>query len=66
MKINAGTLIKDQRYGICTVISSRRTGHQYDRHNAYEVITPEGMIIDIDDYDLHTGKAEIIEEEKND
>ena len=50
--IENGSLLNSKRYGVCTVVNHKRTGHQYDRHWEYEVMTPAGSIVSIDEYDL--------------
>ncbi len=47
-----GSLLESKRHGVCTVVGHNRTGHQYDRHWEYEVLTPQGSIVAIDEYDL--------------
>ena len=45
MSLPIGALVKDEQHGVCTVVSYRRTGHQYDRYYEYDLLTPAGNII---------------------
>ena len=51
-----GALLVDEEGVDYLVLSCFRTGHQYDRHWGYSVLT-EGRIINIDDYDLDRKKV---------
>ena len=66
MPLKSGTLLKDVDHGICTIISSRRTGHQYERYYEYEILTEMGTLISIDEYAFFGDKIKIIKEIKND
>ena len=66
MFIPEGTLVSDIDHGVCTVLSSRRTGHQYERYYEYELLTPTGTIIRTDEYEFLSKKIEIIQEKEND
>lgn len=62
--IKEGTLVVDKDHGVCTVLSSRRTGHQYERYHEYELLTPQGMIISTDEYEFLNGNIKKVENEK--
>ena len=62
--IAAGTLVLDKTHGVCTVLSSRRTGHQYERYHEYEMMTPDGTIIRADEYEFLSGNIKEIKEDK--
>jgi len=66
MPIMPGTLVKDIDHGVCTVLTYRRTGHQYERYYEYELLTPRGTIIITDEYEFLSDKINIIQENEND
>ena len=66
MTIKLGTLLQTQDHGICTVLSSNKTGHQYERYYEYEILTSVGSIITIDEYQFRDDKIKIIKEIEND
>ena len=45
MILPIGILVKDKQHGVCTIVSYRKTGHQYDRYYEYDLLTPEGNIV---------------------
>ena len=61
--IQAGTLVIDKDHGVCTVLSSRRTGHQYERYHEYELLTPENVIRTTDEYEFLSGNIQKVKEE---
>ncbi len=62
----SGTLLQDADHGICTVISARRTGHQYERYYEYEILTEMGTIIKVDEYSFCGSQVKVIKEIEND
>ena len=66
MPLKLGTLLQDLDHGICTIISASRTGHQYDRHYEYEVLTEVGTIIKVDEYAFLDDNIKVIKEIEND
>ena len=62
MALDIGTLLKDRDLGVCTVISARRTGHQYERYFEYELLTPQGTIVTTDEYEITAKKMEALKE----
>ncbi len=66
MTLKLGTLLQTQKYGVCTVLSSNKTGHQYERYYEYEILTPVGSIITVDEYQFRGDKIKIIKEIEND
>ena len=50
MVLSLGTLVSSDEHGICTIVSYRRVGHQYDRYFEYDLLTPGGKIITLDEY----------------
>ena len=39
MVLSLGTLVSSDEHGICTIVSYRRVGHQYDRYFEYDLLT---------------------------
>lgn len=66
MPIKPGTLVQDIDHGVCTVLSYRKTGHQYERYYEYDVLTPIGKIITTDEYEFLSDKIKVIQEIEND
>jgi len=65
-EVKEGTLLNVKARGVCTVVSRYRAGHQYERFYRYDILTPSGSIIQIDEYDFSRGIVKrIIEEDKN-
>ena len=66
MPIQTGTLVRDIDHGVFTIVSYRRTGHQYERYWQYDMLTPAGKIITTDEYEFMSKKIKIIQESEND
>ena len=64
--IQAGTLVIDKDHGVCTVLSSRRTGHQYERYHEYELLTPNNLIITTDEYEFLSGNIQRVKNDTHD
>lgn len=62
--LKPGTLVMDKDHGVCTVLSSRRTGHQYERYHEYEILTPVGSIITTDEYEFLSGNIKEIRDKR--
>tara|TARA_Y100000992_G_C21198561_1_gene459234 strand:+ start:667 stop:879 length:213 start_codon:yes stop_codon:yes gene_type:complete len=60
--IEVGTLVIDKDHGVCTVLSSRRTGHQYERYYEYEILTPSSGIITTDEYEFMSGNIQKVKD----
>lgn len=60
MNLRIGALIKNKEHGVCTVISSNKTGHQYDRHYEYHLLASDGSIITLDEYQIFSNEVEIL------
>ena len=62
-----GSLLDGGSHGICTVVSMCRTGHQYERYYQYDLLTPSGRIIQVDELEISRGVVkEIPKENEND
>ncbi len=62
--IQAGTLVIDKDHGVCTVLSCRRTGHQYERYYEYEILTPSSGIITTDEYEFMSGNIQKVNDKE--
>ncbi len=61
--IQEGSLLDAGPRGICTVVSMYRTGHQYERYYRYDLLTPNGSIIQVDEYEIGRGGVKRIPKE---